>query len=115
MTSPPPQPTRFEAAVDGIGRALGAQVRSSWRGASLAMLGLLLGYWLGQNLTSPWRLAAPGGRPGAVLVMLLLVELGVRLRSRWLKGEPGLGWVLADNLRIGATYSVVLEAFKLGS
>jgi hypothetical protein len=115
MSSPPPQSTRFETAVEGLSRALGAQVRSSWRGASLALLGLLLGYWLGQNLTSPWRTAAPGGRPGAVLLMLLLVEAGVRLRSRWLKGEPGLGWVLADNLRIGATYAVVLEAFKLGS
>jgi hypothetical protein len=115
MTSPPPQPTRFEAAVDQFGRGLGAQVRNSWRGASLAILGLLVGYWLGQNLTSPWRLAAPGGRPGAVLIMLVLVELAIRVRSRWLKGEPGLGWVLADNLRIGATYAVVLEAFKLGS
>jgi hypothetical protein len=50
-----------------------------------------------------------------VLIMLVLVELAIRVRSRWLKGEPGLGWVLADNLRIGATYAVVLEAFKLGS
>lgn len=115
MSTPPPQSTRFEAAVEGLGRSLGAQVRSSWRGASLAMLGLLVGFWLGQNLTSLWLLAAPGGRPGAVLLMQLLVEVGIRLRSRWIKGEPGLGWVLADNLRIGATYAVVLEAFKLGS
>lgn len=115
MTSPPPQPTRFEAALGSLNRALGAQLRNSWRGASLALLGLLLGYWLGQNLTAPWRLAAPGGRPGAGLILLLVVELAVRLRTRWLQGEPGLGWVLVDNLRIGSVYAVVLEAFKLGS
>ncbi|MFN6132624.1 MAG: DUF565 domain-containing protein [Synechococcaceae cyanobacterium] len=115
MTSPPPQPTRFEATVEGFSRGLGSQVRNSWRGASLALLGLLVGFWLGQNLTSTLRLEAPGGRPGAVLLMLLLVELAIRLRSRWLKGEPSLGWVLVDNLRLGATYAVVLEAFKLGS
>jgi hypothetical protein len=29
--------------------------------------------------------------------------------------EPSLGWVVADNLRLGAIYAVVLEAFKLGT
>ena len=79
------------------------------------MLGLLIGYWLGQNLTSLWLEAAPAGRPGAVLGILLLIEVSLRIRSRWLKGEPGLGWLVVDNLRIGLTYAVVLEAFKLGS
>jgi hypothetical protein len=39
----------------------------------------------------------------------------VRLRSRLVRSEPGLGWLMADNLRIGLVYAVVLEAFKLGS
>jgi hypothetical protein len=29
--------------------------------------------------------------------------------------RPGLGWIVADNLRLGLVYAVVLEAFKLGS
>ena len=115
MTSPPPQPTRFEIVVGQLGRSLQAQVGRSWRGASLVMLGLLIGYWVGQNLTALWLLAAPGGRPGAVLGILVLIEVSLRLRSRWLKGDPGPGWVVVDNLRIGLTYAVVLEAFKLGS
>jgi hypothetical protein len=50
-----------------------------------------------------------------VLVMVLLVELLVRLRSRFVRGRPPLGWMLIDNMRLGAVYSVVLEAFKLGT
>jgi hypothetical protein len=29
--------------------------------------------------------------------------------------EPSIGWVIADNLRMGLVYSVVFEAFKVGS
>jgi hypothetical protein len=47
--------------------------------------------------------------------MVLVIEAMVRLRSHLLRGEPSLGWVMVDNLRIGATYGVVLEAFKLGT
>jgi hypothetical protein len=39
----------------------------------------------------------------------------VRLRGRLAPSQPGLGWVVLDNLRIGAVYAVVLEAFKLGT
>jgi hypothetical protein len=57
----------------------------------------------------------PGGRPVVVLTLVLIVEAIVRLRSQMVRTEPNLGWVVADNLRIGALYAVVLEAFKLGT
>ncbi|MEI6111631.1 MAG: DUF565 domain-containing protein [Cyanobium sp. ELA712] len=44
------------------------------------------------------------------------MELLVRLRTRAVRGEETpLVWVMLDNLRLGATYSAVLEAFKLGT
>jgi aspartate-semialdehyde dehydrogenase len=45
----------------------------------------------------------------------LIVEAIVRLRSQLVTAEPNLAWVVADNLRLGALYAVVLEAFKLGT
>ena len=39
----------------------------------------------------------------------------VRLRSHVVRSEPSIGWVIADNLRLGVVYSVVFEAFKLGT
>jgi hypothetical protein len=50
-----------------------------------------------------------------VLAMVLAIEAMVRLRSRVVGEEPAFGWVIADNLRLGITYSVVFEAFKLGT
>jgi len=57
----------------------------------------------------------PGGRPVVVLALVLIVEAIVRLRSQLVTAEPNLAWVVADNLRLGALYAVVLEAFKLGT
>jgi len=91
------------------------QVRRNWRGGSLALLGLLVGYFLSQNLMAVLIMKVPGGRPVVVLTLVLIVELIVRLRSQMVKTEPSLAWVIADNLRLGALYAVVLEAFKLGT
>jgi hypothetical protein len=51
----------------------------------------------------------------AVLAIVLVIELLVRLRSRWVSGVVPLPWLVVDNVRMGAVYAVVLEAFKLGS
>ena len=48
-------------------------------------------------------------------MMVVVLEVLVRLRSR-VRIEPWpLGWLALDNLRIGTVYAVVFEAFKLGS
>lgn len=79
------------------------------------LLALLIGFYLGSNLTAYVLPRFPGGRPLLVLSLVLLIELMVRARGRWLRGEPTLPWLVADNLRVGFVYSVVLEAFKLGT
>ncbi len=90
-------------------------LRGNWRHRSAVLLALLVGYYLGGNLSSLLLVKLPGGRPLAVLSLVLALELLVRLRGRWLRAEPGLGWLVADNLRIGFVYAIVLEAFKVGS
>jgi hypothetical protein len=115
MTRLPVQRTRFQGLISRLGSRLTGQVRRSWRTGSLAALALLLGFFAGQNLTSFLLITSPGGRPAVVLSLLLVIETLVRLRSRLVPAEPPLGWVIVDNLRIGATYSIVLEAFKVGT
>lgn len=115
MTGPARQRTRLQRLERRLGASLLTQLRDSWRAASLTLLGLLAGYYLAQNISSLLLIRLQGGRPGAVLAILLLLELLVRLRSRFVRGTPNLGWVVVDNLRIGATYAFVLEAFKLGT
>lgn len=111
----PLQSTRYNQVQAAVAQTLGAGLGGSWRARSLQMLALLLGFYLGANLTTYIIVRLPGGRPGAVLLVVLLVELVIRLRSRLVRGRTPLAWVLCDNLRIGAVYSVVLEAFKVGT
>lgn len=115
MTRLPLQSTRFNQALEQVGLLLRGSLRGSWRFRSTALLALLLGFYAGSNATSFVLLRIPGGRPMAVVLMVLLVELIVRLRGRLVKTAPGLGWVVVDNFRVGVVYSVVLEAFKLGT
>lgn len=114
MSPPPLQVTRFERAQQRLAEVLFAGLRGNWRRRSLLLLALLLGFYGGQNVTALW-LERINTRPLVVLVMVLLLELAVRLRSRLAGERPALGWQLLDNLRIGLVYAVVLEAFKLGS
>jgi hypothetical protein len=116
MTPPPLQRTRFAALERRLGLSLLGQWRRSWRNASLALLSLLGGYFLSQNLITVVIYQVPGGRPAVVLTLVLAMEGVVRLRSRLIQGEETpLAWVVMDNLRIGVTYAAVLEAFKLGT
>lgn len=115
MNGPARQSTRLQRLERRFGGSLLTQLRASWRAGSLSLLGLLLGFYLAQNLSSLFLIHLPGGRPIGVLVFVLVCELLVRLRSRLASDNPALAWVIVDNLRIGATYAVVLEAFKLGT
>jgi hypothetical protein len=114
MTPPPLQATRVDRLLRQLLEWLFGGIRGSWRRRSLAVLALLMGFYLGQNLTSLW-LSQIGQRPVAVLAIVLVIELLVRLRSRWVSGVVPLPWLVVDNVRMGAVYAVVLEAFKLGS
>ena len=112
----PPQRTRYAALEQRFASSLLGQLRRSWRNASLSLLSLLVGYFLSQNLIALLLIKIPGGRPGVVLALVIATELVVRLRTRVLRSEETpLAWVMVDNLRMGATYAAVLEAFKLGT
>ena len=93
----------------GLQRSWGAELRQSWSGPwsrrSVSLLLLLLGFFIGGNLTV--HLAnAVGVRTFTALYALVASELLVLGRRRF-------PWL--DNLRLGFVYAVVLEAFKVGS
>ncbi|MEY2644737.1 MAG: hypothetical protein RLZZ611_1386 [Cyanobacteriota bacterium] len=114
MSTPRFQATRFAGLQHQLGDLLLGQLRGSWRRRSVMVLALLAGFYGAQNITVLW-LERIGLRPLVVLVLILVIELVVRLRTRLVGERPSLGWVLLDNLRLGVVYGLVLEAFKLGS
>ncbi len=109
------QRTRFQRFSERLSAVVLGNWRGNWRHRSAVLLALLVGFYLGSNLTAYFLLVFPGGRPALVLALVVLLELVVRLRGRLVSQTPGLAWVITDNLRIGLVYAVVLEAFKLGS
>jgi len=115
LEGPPRQQTRLQRVLDQLGRNLRAQIGTRWATASTALLALLGGIFLGENLSAIllWKLT--GGRPILVLGMVVVYEVLVRLRTRAVTDVPPLGWVVIDNLRMGVVFALVLEAFKLGS
>ena len=79
------------------------------------ILSLTGGFFIGQTGTPLLRQLLPLSDFGALLV-LVAAEVLVRLRS--LGGtvaNPSLLRQAVDNIRVGFVFSVVLEAFKLGS
>lgn len=114
MSQLPRQATRFDRLQRRLADQLLGGLRGNWRRRSLVVLALLLGFYAGQNLTAlileNWRL-----RPVVALQLVLALEVMIRLRSRVVRMDVPLGWILLDNLRIGLVYALVLEAFKLGS
>jgi len=106
--------TRYEQFQRRIAVQLTRLLAGSWRRRSLGVLSLLLGFLVGSNFTMYW-FQRVGQRPFVVLTMVIVIELLVRART-YVKREPWpIGWLAIDNIRIGAVFSVVFEAFKLGS
>lgn len=113
--SGPLQQTRLQQLQAHWGKVILAQIGRRWATTSAALLALLGGIFFGENLSSVLLWKVTGGRPMVVLGMVIVHEAVVRLRTRAVSNLPPLGWVIADNLRIGMVFALVLEAFKLGS
>ncbi|MEB3262676.1 MAG: DUF565 domain-containing protein [Cyanobacteriota bacterium] len=120
MVQLPRRPTRFQRLATAVVGGLKETFAGGWARTSLRLLALLGGFYFGGNITAIVLPDFPGGRPSMVLALVVLLELVVRVRTRALPPLPDSRpvpflWMLADNLRLGLVYALVLEAFKLGT
>ena len=108
------QNTRLNSWQNQIGSFFATSLQGTWRKRSFGLISLLFGFYLGSNITS-YYIDRTGQRPLIAVVILLLYEVLVRLRSLGNRKGVPLYLLSIDNIRIGSIYAVVLEAFKLGS
>ena len=108
------QKTRFNNFQDLIGVYLSTSFIGPWKRRSIGLISLLIGYYLGSNLTV-YFLQSIGQRAIVSFIMFLIIELLIRVRTNVNKFPLPIYWLAIDNIRIGSIFSVVLEAFKLGS
>tara|TARA_Y100001968_G_scaffold317872_1_gene347401 strand:+ start:1104 stop:1439 length:336 start_codon:yes stop_codon:yes gene_type:complete len=108
------QNTSYSRLVKSISDFLTTSLIGPWKQRSTGLLSILLGFYIGSNLTV-YFFERTGNRLLIVLLMVFLVESLIRLRTNISLKKAKIIILILDNLRIGSVYAVVLEAFKLGS
>ena len=107
------QKTRFSIINDYIGKILFGFLESSWKSKSINLISILVGYFLFANFITKF-ISEGRNELIAVPIIIVLVELVIRLKPSPKSSFYNL-WLIIDKVRIGATYALILEAFKLGS
>ena len=109
------QNTRLNNLVNATTGQLGRWFLNPWRRLSLLVISLLFGIFLGTAVsTSAGQAANWDIIAAAILVMLTEIIDRIYYSRNPPKGRAL--WIEALNaLKIGLTYSLFLEAFKLGS
>ena len=107
------QKTKFSRINDQFNNLLFGFLSSSWKSKSVNIISVLTGYFLFANFVTKF---ISEGRNELIMVpiIILIIELIVRSRPSQSSSLFKL-WSIVDKVRIGATYAVILEAFKLGS
>ena len=107
------QKTNFSKVNDQFNNLLFGFLSSSWKTKSINIISILIGYFLFANFVTKF---ISEGRNELVMVpiIILIIEIIVRIRPSSKSNFFSL-WSIIDKVRIGSTYAIILEAFKLGS
>ena len=107
------QKTKFSKINDQFNNILIGFLSSSWKSKSINIISLLTGYFLFANFITKF---ISEGRNELIMVpvIILIIEFIIRIRPTSSSSLFDF-WSIIDKARIGATYAVILEAFKLGS
>ena len=107
------QKTNFSRIVEKSNTLLFGFVSSTWKSKSINLITILAGYFLFANFITKF---ISEGRNELVMVPLIIfiAEIIIRIKPQSSSKIFEL-WQILDKVRIGATYAIILEAFKLGS
>ena len=107
------QKTKFSRINDKFNNILFGFLSSSWKSKSINLISVLTGYFLFANFITKF---ISEGRNELIMVpiIILIIEVIIRIRPSTSSSFFYL-WSVVDKIRIGATYAIILEAFKLGS
>lgn len=114
------QRTRLYTLIDIASRQLGTLFSNPWRRIALNLISLLLGFFMGSAIATTAGQDAVWDVPAAG-VLLVFTEVTSRIvyrRDRLLETElvrRSLFVGVLNLFKIGLTYSLFVEAFKLGS
>ena len=107
------QNTNFSRILDQSSNIIFGFLSSTWRSKSISIISILSGYFLFANFGTKF---IKEGKIELLMVpiIILLSEFIIRVKPSS-KSKFFYFWIIFDKFRIGATYAVILEAFKIGS
>ena len=105
------QKTKFNKLINSFTRIITPIISDSWGKRSILVLSLLLGFYITNSFLS-FLLDKSFNTIFLAILILLIMELSIRSS---LIGKLSLFIMLINNFRIGSTYALILEAYKLGS
>ena len=107
------QKTKFSKINDKLNNLLFGFLSSSWKSKSINIITVLSGYFLFANFITKF-ISEGENEIIMVPIIILIIELIIRIKPSS-KSKLFYLWSIIDKIRIGATYALILEAFKLGS
>ena len=108
------QKTRYKKLLDSFFFIINNLVSDSWNKRSILLLSLFLGYYFTNSLIS-FLLDKSVNTIFLAITLLLLMELSIRSLLFSNLSKLSIIIISINNFRIGSTYALILEAFKLGS
>ena len=107
------QKTKFSKINEKLNNLLFGFLSSSWKSKSINIITVLSGYFLFANFITKF-ISEGENELIMVPIIILIIELIIRIKPSS-KSKLFYLWSILDKVRIGATYALILEAFKLGS
>ena len=105
------QKTKFRKLVDLLVRTVNPIIDDSWSKRSILLLSLLFGFYITNSLIS-FLLDKSVNKIFLAIIIILFMELAIR---SYLIPKLTIPVMIINNIRIGSTYALILEAYKLGS
>ena len=108
------QKTKFRKFVEIVIKAINPFIADSWSKRSILILSLLLGFYFTNSILS---FLLDKSINTILLAILILLIMEISIRSTLLSKFTKISIIIIsiNNFRIGSTYALILEAFKLGS
>ena len=108
------QKTKFRNLLNSFIKLLNPIISDTWSKKSVLLITLLSGYYLTNSLIS-FLLDKSINTIYLAIILLLIMEIFIRLLLFSSFNKLSLIILAINNFRIGSTYALILEAFKLGS
>tara|TARA_Y100001968_G_C19316698_1_gene697098 strand:+ start:29 stop:358 length:330 start_codon:yes stop_codon:yes gene_type:complete len=108
------QKTRFREFLDALFVFFKPLISDSWSKRSILLLSLFSGFYFTNSLIS---FLLDKSVNTILLAITLILIMEIFIRSSLLSSISKLSVILLaiNNFRVGSTYALILEAFKLGS